>query len=88
MIEGSMVTIRTNSPRLMFLIVVLFAAIVANAKNDDSAPRASDPALERVPKEHEEKRGREEGHELEDWIAAEDRRLGKRLLRAVQRAGA
>ena len=49
MIEGSMVTIRTNSPRLMFLIVVLFAAIVANAKNDDSAPRASDPALERVP---------------------------------------
>ena len=35
-----------------------------------------DPDLERVPKEHEEKRGREEGHELEDWIVAEDRRLG------------
>jgi TonB family protein len=49
MIEGSMVTIPTNSPRTMFLVVVLFAAIVANAKNDDSASRASDPTLDRVP---------------------------------------
>jgi len=44
-----MVTIPTNSPRTMFLVVVLFAAIVANAKNDDSASRASDPTLDRVP---------------------------------------
>ena len=49
MIEGSMVTIPTNSSRTMFLVVVLFAAIVANAKNDDSASRVSDPTLERVP---------------------------------------
>lgn len=49
MIEGSMVTIPTNSPRATFLAVVLLAAIVANAKNDDSASRASEPALERVP---------------------------------------
>jgi hypothetical protein len=47
-----------------------------------------DPALERVPKEHEEKRGRDKDHELEDWIAAEDRRLLVRLVRAVHRAGA
>ena len=47
-----------------------------------------DPALERVPKEHGEKRGREKDHDLEDWIVAEDRRLVNQLLRAVQRAGA
>jgi hypothetical protein len=47
-----------------------------------------DPVLERLPKEHEEKRGQENDHELEDWIAAEDRRLVNRLVRAVQRAGA
>ena len=47
-----------------------------------------DPDLERVPKEHEEKRGQEKDHELEDWIVAEDRRLVNQLLRAVQRAGA
>jgi hypothetical protein len=46
-----------------------------------------DPALRRVPEKHQEERDRREGHELEDWIAAEDRRLGKQLLRAVQRAG-
>jgi hypothetical protein len=47
-----------------------------------------DPALDRVPEKHEEERGRQEGHELEDWIVAEDRRLVNQLLRAVQRAAA
>jgi len=49
MIEGSLVTIPTNSQRATFLGVVLFAVNVANATDDDSAPRTSDPAAERIP---------------------------------------
>ena len=54
---------------------------------EQGALSTSDPALDRVPKEHEKKRGREEGHELEDWIVGEDRRLVNQLVRVVQRAG-
>jgi TonB family protein len=49
MIEGSPVTIPTNSQCATFLAVVLFAVNVANATDDDAAPRASDPAAERIP---------------------------------------
>jgi len=51
------------------------------------ARSGGDPTPRRVPEKQQEERDRRDGHELEDWIAAEDRRLGWQLLPAVQRAG-
>ena len=47
--EGRPVTIPTNKQSATFLTVVLFVVNAANATDDNAAPRASDPAAERIP---------------------------------------